>query len=237
MAVAVVSAVFSDRTTFGAARLVLLALADRADGAGVTLCGTADVAERANVDQRWVRRLLQSLQASGHLVLRLRRGGRAMANVWQVTTGRTPEQADAEWAAHPLNRGAPAPVSGSGCAEKGGVQAPVLCEKGGRKGGVQAPVSGQKGGETGVPTPPEPEPLITYPPKAPPLEGGASFTRTTGDGGSTRGSGYVSRWYRRMNLPDASDLSNVQLVTPPDVVELCRLADEIAKRHRRIIHG
>jgi hypothetical protein len=50
------------------ARLVLVALADRADEAGVCWPGVADVARRAGLAERQTKRLLRELEAAGQLI-------------------------------------------------------------------------------------------------------------------------------------------------------------------------
>jgi hypothetical protein len=55
-------------------RLVLLALADRCNSAGLCWSSLADIARRAGLDQRRVRRIVRHLEACGALVVERRRG-------------------------------------------------------------------------------------------------------------------------------------------------------------------
>lgn len=78
------NAVFERSTSTGIARLVLLAIADRADASGRAWCGSADIAARANIGRNNVPRALRSLGDSGELVLE-RRAGPKCCNVYRIS--------------------------------------------------------------------------------------------------------------------------------------------------------
>jgi DNA-binding transcriptional regulator PaaX len=58
----------------GPARLVLVALADRMNGAGLCWCSVTDLAERTGFCEWTVRRALKTLEATGELAIEHRLG-------------------------------------------------------------------------------------------------------------------------------------------------------------------
>jgi hypothetical protein len=89
MSIAVMNWVWANSPTSGNERLVLLALADacsRDDGSGCWP-SAATIARKANISGRTVRRVINRLEADGHLIVH-RGGGRAgSTNSYTVVTG------------------------------------------------------------------------------------------------------------------------------------------------------
>ena len=75
MAIAWLNYVFEHSPTRGGARLVLLTLADRADDQGVCWPSVADIAKRAGISERHVRRIIAGLVRAGELAIVKRGGG------------------------------------------------------------------------------------------------------------------------------------------------------------------
>lgn len=73
--------------TKGAARLVLVVLAEHADGAGVSWPGEALIAHEANIDERTVRRVLPVIVQEGELEVRRWRKGGNEHNAYRVVLG------------------------------------------------------------------------------------------------------------------------------------------------------
>ena len=70
----VLTAVFEGSRSKGVARLVLLAIADRADDEGRAWCGTADIAKRAGISRNHVVRHTKLLNELGELEVGFREG-------------------------------------------------------------------------------------------------------------------------------------------------------------------
>jgi hypothetical protein len=78
------NAVFTQSQSTGTSRLVLLAIADRADDSGRAWCGAADIARRARVKPHNVPRATRQLVSLGELSVELRQG-RNHCNVYCLT--------------------------------------------------------------------------------------------------------------------------------------------------------
>ena len=83
MSVDMLRAVFAGSRSRGADRLVLLALADRADTHGVSWPGLDDIARRARVHRATVCRSLVRLKSLGELRVE-RGGGRGCSNRYHI---------------------------------------------------------------------------------------------------------------------------------------------------------
>ena len=77
MSNSVLTAVFEGSRSKGAARLVLLAIADRANNEGRAWCGTADIAKRAGILRNHVVRHTRLLSELGELEIGYREGKRS----------------------------------------------------------------------------------------------------------------------------------------------------------------
>ena len=80
------NAVFERSQAKGIARLVLLAIADRADDTGKAWCGKRDIAKRANIEWKNVFRIVAELCQLGELV-RTGEKGPGGSNVYQIQLG------------------------------------------------------------------------------------------------------------------------------------------------------
>ncbi|MBU0637317.1 MAG: helix-turn-helix domain-containing protein [Planctomycetes bacterium] len=81
--------VFGERQPTGSGRLVMLALADRANECGVCWPSMADIARRAALTRRTTERVVRRLIDAGELVILRRGGGRRRTNTYAVRAGRT----------------------------------------------------------------------------------------------------------------------------------------------------
>jgi len=79
------NAVWASSSHGGTARLVLLAIADRADDNGYAWPSARELGERAGVTQRQAQRIISQLVASGELEIAEPGGGRARSNHYRVT--------------------------------------------------------------------------------------------------------------------------------------------------------
>lgn len=84
MSNAALNAVFARSLSTGVARLVLLAIADRADETGRAWCGAADIARRANLKPSNVPRATRELARLGELLVEHRQGLHH-CNVYQLS--------------------------------------------------------------------------------------------------------------------------------------------------------
>lgn len=87
--------VWQDRSETGGARLVLLAIADRADDEGFARPGYADIAARANLGLRHTKRLVQHLSRPNGPLVVIRGGGRCNVNGYVLRGDRSQDQVDA----------------------------------------------------------------------------------------------------------------------------------------------
>ncbi len=79
--------IWKDKTSAGSQRLVLLALADRADEDGICWPGVDWIAAQANITSRQIRTILRCLESSGDLITIGQKGGRHRTNLYIITTG------------------------------------------------------------------------------------------------------------------------------------------------------
>ncbi|KAB8140714.1 hypothetical protein F8S13_22150 [Chloroflexia bacterium SDU3-3] len=86
MSLAVMMRVWAAPTVRGSQKLLLLALADYANGAGVCWPGLAALAQRIGEEERHCRRLLRALEGQG-LIARAVGGGRARPTLYAVLAG------------------------------------------------------------------------------------------------------------------------------------------------------
>lgn len=84
LSVKVMAWVFEFSESEGNDRLVLLALADRADETGFCWPGVTEIARKARVSDRTAQRSLATLQALGELVIEHRTGGRNITNRYRI---------------------------------------------------------------------------------------------------------------------------------------------------------
>ncbi len=84
MSLAATNAVWRDSRQRGTARLVLLAIADRADDHGIAWPSIRDLAERTLVTVRHVKRIVSALERDGELRVTAG-GGRANTNRYELT--------------------------------------------------------------------------------------------------------------------------------------------------------
>jgi hypothetical protein len=85
LSIKVSTAVWKKSRRAGGALLVLLAVADHADDEGRAWPSVGTLAQRARLTERQVRRILNTLVASGELVIETRGGGRNLSNRYRVT--------------------------------------------------------------------------------------------------------------------------------------------------------
>jgi len=85
LSIKVSTAVWKKSRQGGGALLVLLAVADHADDEGRAWPSVGTLAQRTRLTERQVRRILNTLVASGELVIETRGGGRNLSNRYRVT--------------------------------------------------------------------------------------------------------------------------------------------------------
>lgn len=85
MSNAVLNTVFTFSVSKGLDRLVLVAIADRADDEGCAWCGTEDIAKRAGIARNHVTRHTKNLAAMGELEVGFRQGEKN-ANLYRILT-------------------------------------------------------------------------------------------------------------------------------------------------------
>lgn len=83
--------VWTESSHSGSALLALLALADRADDDGYCWPAIAEIARRARVSERQVKRILEQLEASGELYI-VRSAGRGRKSEYLVLTGQSADK-------------------------------------------------------------------------------------------------------------------------------------------------
>lgn len=79
-----INAVFASSKSKGNARLVLLALADRADNAGVCFCGAKDITTRSNISRASMWKSVKVLLEGGELEMLPKKGPRK-CNYYKIT--------------------------------------------------------------------------------------------------------------------------------------------------------
>ena len=87
MSVRIIGQVLDDQSTTGAARMVLVVLANRAGDDGIAFESQATIARKAQVSEAHVREVLRDLEHAGLIETRKAKRGRARVNVYRLLLG------------------------------------------------------------------------------------------------------------------------------------------------------